>query len=57
VQSNRFQRRCALMQAGGAVAGAAVLGMPSAVFAHAKTIKLGFVSPQARHLRRPSANR
>jgi len=46
MQSNRFQRRRALMQAGGAVAGAAALGMPSAVFAQAKTIKLGFVSPQ-----------
>ncbi|HWH48253.1 MAG TPA: ABC transporter substrate-binding protein, partial [Burkholderiales bacterium] len=46
MQSNRFHRRRALMQAGGAVAGAAALGMPSVLFAQAKTIKLGFVSPQ-----------
>ena len=50
--SNRFQRRRALMQAG-----ASALGMQSAAFGQAKTIELGFVSPQARHLRHPSANR
>ncbi len=42
----RFQRRRALIQAGGAAAGAAILGMPSLVFADVKEIKIGFVSPQ-----------
>lgn len=42
----RFQRRRALIQAGGVAAGAAVLGMPSLVLAEVKEIKIGFVSPQ-----------
>lgn len=42
----RFQRRRALIQAGGVAAGAAVLGMPSLVLADVKEIKIGFVSPQ-----------
>ena len=41
-----FQRRRALIQAGGALAGAAALGFPSLVLAQNKTIKIGFVSPQ-----------
>jgi branched-chain amino acid transport system substrate-binding protein len=45
MQSNRFQRRRNLMKAGGALAGAAALGMPSLVFAQDKTIQIGFVSP------------
>ena len=46
MQSNRFQRRRALIQAGGAIAGTAALGVPSLVFAQEKTVKIGFVSPQ-----------
>lgn len=42
----RFQRRRALIQAGGVAAGAAVLGMPSLVLAEVREIKIGFVSPQ-----------
>jgi branched-chain amino acid transport system substrate-binding protein len=38
--------RRSLIQAGGALAGAAALGFPSLVLAQAKTIKIGFVSPQ-----------
>jgi branched-chain amino acid transport system substrate-binding protein len=41
-----FQRRRALIQAGGIAAGAAALGMPNLVFADVKEIKIGFVSPQ-----------
>jgi branched-chain amino acid transport system substrate-binding protein len=41
-----FQRRRALIQAGGITAGAAALGMPNLVFADVKEIKIGFVSPQ-----------
>jgi branched-chain amino acid transport system substrate-binding protein len=40
------RRRRALIQAGGTLAGAAALGFPSVVFAQARTIKIGFVSPQ-----------
>jgi len=40
------RRRRALIQAGGTLAGAAALGFPSLVFAQARTIKIGFVSPQ-----------
>ncbi|HEU5284482.1 MAG TPA: ABC transporter substrate-binding protein [Burkholderiales bacterium] len=40
------RRRRALIQAGGTFAGAAALGFPSLVFAQARTIKIGFVSPQ-----------
>ncbi len=44
--SIRFRRRT-LIQAGGTLAGAAALGLPvRRVFADAKTLKLGFVSPQ-----------
>ena len=39
-------RRRALIQAGGAIAGAAALGFPSLVLAQGKAIKIGFVSPQ-----------
>jgi branched-chain amino acid transport system substrate-binding protein len=39
-------RRRALIQAGGALAGAAALGFPALVLAQSKTIKIGFVSPQ-----------
>jgi branched-chain amino acid transport system substrate-binding protein len=46
MQSNRFSRRRALLQASGVVAGAAALGMPSLVLAQSKAIKIGFVSPQ-----------
>ena len=46
MQSNRFQRRRALIQAGGAIAGTAALGVPWLVFAQEKAIKIGFVSPQ-----------
>jgi branched-chain amino acid transport system substrate-binding protein len=38
--------RRTLIQAGGALAGAAALGFPSLVLAQGKTIKIGFVSPQ-----------
>ena len=38
--------RRSLIQAGGAIAGAAALGFPSLVLAQGKTIKIGFVSPQ-----------
>ena len=41
-----FQRRRTLIATGGALAGAAALGMPSLVLAQAKEIKIGFVSPQ-----------
>jgi branched-chain amino acid transport system substrate-binding protein len=40
------RRRRALIQAGGAIAGAAALGFPSLVLAQGKTVKIGFVSPQ-----------
>ncbi|HEY7759416.1 MAG TPA: ABC transporter substrate-binding protein [Burkholderiales bacterium] len=40
------RRRRALIQAGGTLAGAAALGFPSLVFAQARTVKIGFVSPQ-----------
>jgi branched-chain amino acid transport system substrate-binding protein len=40
------RRRRALIQAGGSLAGAAALGFPSLVFAQARTVKIGFVSPQ-----------
>jgi branched-chain amino acid transport system substrate-binding protein len=40
------RRRRRLIQAGGALAGAAALGFPSLVLAQNRTIKLGFVSPQ-----------
>jgi branched-chain amino acid transport system substrate-binding protein len=44
--SIRFRRRT-LIQAGGSVAGAAVLGLPvRRAFADAKALKIGFVSPQ-----------
>jgi branched-chain amino acid transport system substrate-binding protein len=44
--STRFRRRT-LIQAGGTLAGAAVLGLPvRRAFADAKTLKIGFVSPQ-----------
>jgi branched-chain amino acid transport system substrate-binding protein len=46
MQSNRFQRRRALIQAGGVIAGSTVLGVPSLVFAQEKTVRIGFVSPQ-----------
>ena len=39
-------RRRALIQAGGAIAGAAALGFPSLALAQGKAIKIGFVSPQ-----------
>jgi branched-chain amino acid transport system substrate-binding protein len=39
-------RRRALIQAGGALAGAAALGFPSLVLAQGRTLKIGFVSPQ-----------
>jgi branched-chain amino acid transport system substrate-binding protein len=47
MKSTRFRRRT-LIQAGGALAGAAALGLPfsRAVFAQSKTLKIGFVSPQ-----------
>ena len=38
--------RRSLIQAGGAIAGAAALGFPSLVLAQGKIIKIGFVSPQ-----------
>jgi branched-chain amino acid transport system substrate-binding protein len=38
--------RRSLIQAGGALAGAAALGFPSLVLAQGRTIKIGFVSPQ-----------
>ncbi len=41
-----FQRRRTLIATGGALAGAAALGMPSLVLAQAKEIRIGFVSPQ-----------
>jgi len=41
-----FQRRRALIQAGGIAAGAAALGMPNLVLADVKEIRIGFVSPQ-----------
>lgn len=44
-RSMSTQRR-ALIQAGGALAGAAALGFPNLVLAQGKTIKIGFVSPQ-----------
>jgi len=40
------RQRRALLQAGSALAGAAALGFPSLVRAQARTIKIGFVSPQ-----------
>jgi branched-chain amino acid transport system substrate-binding protein len=40
------RRRRALIQAGGTLAGATALGFPSLVLAQARTIKIGFVSPQ-----------
>jgi branched-chain amino acid transport system substrate-binding protein len=44
--SIRFRRRT-LIQAGGSLAGAALLGVPARrAFGDAKTLKLGFVSPQ-----------
>jgi len=44
--SIRFRRRT-LIQAGGSLAGATVLGLPvRRAFADAKTLKIGFVSPQ-----------
>ena len=44
--SIRFRRRT-LIQAGGSLAGAAVLGLPARrAFADAKALKIGFVSPQ-----------
>jgi branched-chain amino acid transport system substrate-binding protein len=44
--STRFRRRT-LIQAGGTLAGAAVLGLPvRRAFADAKALKIGFVSPQ-----------
>ena len=46
MHTKRFQRRRALIQAGGTLAGAAVLGLPMHAFAQAKGIKIGFVSPQ-----------
>ena len=46
MQSNRFQRRRALIQAGGTLAGATVLGVPMQAFAQAKGIRIGFVSPR-----------
>src|SRR3954465_7951335 len=46
MQSKQFRRRRALIQAGSAVAGSAILGMPIRVLAQAKAIKIGFVSPQ-----------
>jgi len=46
MDNKKFQRRRALIQAGGAVAGASLLGFPSLVFAQQKSIKLGFVSPK-----------
>ncbi len=39
-------RRRALIQAGGAAAGAAALGFPNLVLAQGKEIRIGFVSPQ-----------
>jgi branched-chain amino acid transport system substrate-binding protein len=47
MQNNILSRgRRTLIQAGGALAGAAALGFPSLVLAQGKTIKVGFVSPQ-----------
>jgi branched-chain amino acid transport system substrate-binding protein len=40
------RHRRSLIQAGGALAGAAVLGFPSLVLAQGRTVKIGFVSPQ-----------
>ncbi len=40
------RRRRRLIQAGGALAGAAALGFPSLVLAQNRTIKIGYVSPQ-----------
>jgi branched-chain amino acid transport system substrate-binding protein len=39
-------RRRALIQAGGAIAGATALGLPTLALAQGKSIKIGFVSPQ-----------
>jgi branched-chain amino acid transport system substrate-binding protein len=41
----RFRRRT-LIKAGGALAGAAALGVPTRLFAESKPFKIGFVSPQ-----------
>jgi branched-chain amino acid transport system substrate-binding protein len=46
MQSKQFRRRRALIQASGALAGSAILGMPMPALAQAKSIKIGFVSPQ-----------
>src|SRR5258706_7997295 len=46
MQSKQFRRRRALIQAGGTLAGAALLGLPMHAFAQARGIKIGFVSPQ-----------
>jgi branched-chain amino acid transport system substrate-binding protein len=40
------RRRRTLIQAGGAIAGAAAMGFPSLVLAQGRAIKIGFVSPQ-----------
>ena len=45
MNDHRFRRRT-LIQAGGALAGAAALGVPSRLFAETRTFKIGFVSPQ-----------
>jgi branched-chain amino acid transport system substrate-binding protein len=45
MNDHRFRRRT-LIQAGGALAGAAALGVPSRLFAQTRTFKIGFVSPQ-----------
>ncbi|HZR02768.1 MAG TPA: ABC transporter substrate-binding protein [Burkholderiales bacterium] len=46
MNNNVSNRRRALIQAGGALAGATALGFPGLVLAQGKTIKIGFVSPQ-----------